>query len=332
MQLVGVAHGGDDASPILKWSHQNGHQPEEHQDHLTLLEKTQPDVVVVCGPFERHAEMGADAIERGIHVLTEKPVALALDELDRLRLVCAKHPDIHFAGMMFSRYTPGFHTAWRMVSEGAIGQLRMIDARKSYKLGKRDSYYHNRETYGGTIPWIGSHAIDWIMWLTGKPFVSVFASHSTAHNDGNGSMERSALCHFQLAEEIFASVSIDVFRPSSALSHGDDWIRIVGTDGVIEATPDSLTLTNAHHDGSKPVSVSCSRNFLRDFVDHVDGRRPALITARDTLDLTQACLLARQSADESRIVNFADYVSPSAPRVTVTTHAAELRRKATLGR
>ena len=248
--------------------------------------------------------MCIDAIERGVHVLTEKPAALTLDDLARLRDACARHPNVHLAGMMFSRYDPGFYTAKRLIDAGAIGDVRLIDARKSYKLGTRAAYYHDRSTYGGTIPWVGSHAIDWVMWIGGQPFERVYATHSAEHNAGIGTIELSALCHFTMPGGRFASVSIDVFRPSSAPTHGDDWLRVVGTEGVLEARSDSLTLIDAENDGSRAVPVSCDRQPLADFVNHISGAAPALIDASSTLALTDACLRARESADQRRVVEF----------------------------
>jgi predicted dehydrogenase len=248
--------------------------------------------------------MCIDAMERGIHVLTEKPAALTLDELARLQDACARHPKVHLAGLMFSRYDPGFYSAHELVRSGAIGDVRLINARKSYKLGTRPGYYHDRNTYGGTIPWVGSHAIDWTMWMVNRPCKSVFATQSSAGNQGNGTMEMSALCQFAFEDEIAASVSVDYFRPSRAPTHGDDWIRIVGTRGVLEARPDSVKLINDENDGSAPVPARCDRKLVADFVNHVEGRRTALIDTRSTLLLTDACLRAQQSADQGRRLIF----------------------------
>jgi predicted dehydrogenase len=257
---------------------------------------------VVCGPFERHAEMCNDAIDRGIHVLTEKPAALTFAQLKQLREALERQPKVHLAGMMFSRYSPGFHTAHRLIEEGAIGDVRVINARKSYKLGARPSYYHERESYGGTIPWVGSHAIDWMMWLCPHRIQSVYAMHSTRDNGGNGTMERSAVCQFELDGERMATISIDVFRPENAPTHGDDWARVVGTSGVMEIRQDSLTLINSQYNG--PVPVASDRQLMRNFIDHIEGRGPALLDAASTLALTDACLRARLSADERRVVRF----------------------------
>lgn len=305
LEVVALCDGGDSAAPLAKWWAQNGRTPPVESDHRQMLDRVRPDIVVVCGPFESHATMCIDAIDRGIHVLTEKPAALTFDDLDRLRAACQRNPKIHLAGMMFLRYAAGFYTAWKMIREqGVIGEVRLINARKSYRLGQRAAYYHNRDTYGGTIPWVGSHAIDWAMWFAGTPIRSVAAMHSSQHNGGNGTMERSAVCQFAFENEIAASISIDVFRPDNAATHGDDWARIVGTAGVLEVRPDEVLLLNAAHDRSTPVPIACDRSPIRDFLDHIEGRSHAIVDAASTLALTEACLRARQAADEGRIVSF----------------------------
>jgi predicted dehydrogenase len=303
-RLVAMADGGDHVIPIQQWCERNGVAARQFIDHRKMLDHVKPDAVVVCGPFEQHARMTIDAMERGIHVMTEKPAALTDDGLDALRNAVDRYPSVHLAGMMFSRYAPGFYAAKQLIASGAIGDVRLINARKSYKLGTRGAYYHDRETYGGTIPWVGSHAIDWVAWLGGHTFKSVYAMHSAVHNGGCGTMERSALCQFAMCGERAASVSIDLFRPSTANTHGDDWVRVVGTTGTLEATPTSLKLVNEAAQGLQDLPVACPRRPLADFIDHVEGRATALIDASDTLALTEACLNARRSADERRVIQF----------------------------
>ena len=66
------------------------------------------------------------------------------------------------------------------------------------------------------IPWVGSHGVDWIRWFSDQEFLSVYASHSKKHNKNHGDLEVSALCHFNLSNEVFASLSIDYLRPNNA--------------------------------------------------------------------------------------------------------------------
>jgi predicted dehydrogenase len=268
-----------------------------------MLDQQEPDNVVVCGPFELHAQMCIDAFERGMHVFCEKPVALNWEEFDALK-AAYQNVSVHFSAMMGLRYHPAFYTAWQAVRDGAIGTVRLMDARKSYRLGERPPFYHARATYGGTIPWVGSHAIDWIYWFSGETFESVYATHSTRHNHNNGDLEMSALCYFSMSNEVLASASIDYARPANAPTHGDDRIRVAGTDGVIEVRGGQVFLINSSTDGEEIIPAQCDRQIFQDFVEGIEGRTTHVISADDIWAVTEACLLARQSADEGLIKHF----------------------------
>jgi predicted dehydrogenase len=303
MRVVGVTGAGDPVGPLVEWCKEKGHEGRVYESYEGMLEGARPDVVVVCGAFEDHARMCVEAIRRRVHVVTEKPAALTLAELGELKKACAERPGVHLAGMMFSRYSAGFLKARDLIRAGEIGEVRMVDARKSYKLGVRPAYYHQRAKYGGTIPWVGSHAIDWVMHLTGLRFESVYAAHSRRENGGNGTMERSAVCQFRMEREVLASVSIDVFRPAGAPSHGDDWARVVGTRGVVEVRPGSVMLVT-EKEGPREVELGRDGSLVGEFVGMIQGKGRGLIDTAETLQLTEACLLARLSADEDRVVKF----------------------------
>lgn len=304
-QIVGIAPSvpGDDLSELTEGCAKAGHSPREFGDHLKMLDQMEPDLATIAGPFNRHAEIAAEVFGRGIHLFCEKPVATTLEDLDRLRGAHEK-AGVHFAAMMGIRYDPHFYTAWRAVQDGAVGTVRLMDTRKSYKLGQRGDEYKKRETYGGTIPWVGSHSIDWMPWFSGERFVSVFAAHSSAYNRDHGEFEVSALCEFTMTDEVFASASIDYLRPENAPTHGDDRMRIAGTDGVIEVRGGEVFLINASTDGEEKLETSCDRQIFADFVAQCRGQGECLVTAEQTFDVTEACLRARQSADEKRLVYF----------------------------
>jgi hypothetical protein len=102
-----------------------------------------------------------------------------------------------------------------------------------------------------------------------------------------------------------ATVSIDLFRPSSAATHGDDWVRIVGTKGVIEASASAGTC-RVIAEGAEPEDVPVAqrgkmfRNFLLSLIGQAQYE-PELSTA-DGFMLTHVCLCARDAADEGRTV------------------------------
>src|SRR5687767_8467511 len=95
VQLVGLSPGGDTVEPVAAWWAKRGYPlPSVDADYRAMLDRARPDIAVVCGPFEMHAQMCVDAIERGIHVVTEKPAALTFEQLDALRAAHQKNPDV----------------------------------------------------------------------------------------------------------------------------------------------------------------------------------------------------------------------------------------------
>lgn len=53
-------------------------------DHRILLEDPNIDAVTICVPSGLHAQVTLDALAAGKHVLVEKPIALNLDDADRM--------------------------------------------------------------------------------------------------------------------------------------------------------------------------------------------------------------------------------------------------------
>lgn len=277
--------------------------PKVYDDYREMLDTEQPDILVVDAYFCDHAEMSMEGLKRGIHVYCEKPAATTLGDLDRLEAVYreAKEKGVHFAYMLTTRYDPWFYTAYQAVQQGAIGEIRMLNGQKSYKVGKRGPLFHKRETYGGTIPWVGIHALDWVLWFSGKRVKTVSAVQSSMANNDNGTMEATAICLFQLEDEVVAHINIDYLRPQTAESHGDDRLRIAGTDGVIEVRSGKVYLINGEAEGQRELPLLEPPQIFEDFAGSLEGKT-ALITGEQSLYFTRVCLTAQKAADTGEII------------------------------
>lgn len=82
-------------------------------------------------------------------------------------------------------------------------------------------------------------------------------------------------------------------------------------EGVIEVREGKVLLIREREPGVQQVEAVCDRDIFRDFIEQVEGKSRALIGPRDTFDVTEACLLARLSADEGRVVAFAGERDPA---------------------
>ena len=261
-----------------------------YSDYKAMLDKCSPDIAVVSPVFGFTGKAIIECAERGIDVFSEKPVASSISELEAVS-DAVKKSGIRFCAMHYLRYSPAFYHGAEIVKSGAIGNALMITAQKSYKYGKRPEWYALRELYGGTIPWVGIHAIDWIYHFSGKRFVSV-----SAESFGKDP-EMAAVCSFSLEGGILASINIDYFRPESAPTHGDDRIRCVGQDGVLEIIGGEIRVINKN--GCTVEKPTDAPDLLTDFLDGKD-----VIPTDEIFYITKAAILARDSADSGKTLYF----------------------------
>ncbi len=296
LELPAVSTGSGDAPDrLLQLSHNANFQPAVFPDWQEMLEQVKPDIVAIDGPWHLHATMAAFALRKGIHVFCEKPIALTLDDLDAVQQAQASS-GAHILSMVGLRYQADFQHALTLVRDGAVGKVKMIRAQKSYKLGKRPDFYRERSTYGGTIPWVGSHALDWILAFSGCNYKTIFATHTTEDNHGYGSLEVACQVLAVMQNGVQALASIDYLRPDAASSHGDDRVRVAGTTGILEVVGGKVTLHNDQGLREIPVPPA-PRHIFSDFAASVAANSPLWVPEAETFQLTRACLLARESAD-----------------------------------
>ncbi len=260
-----------------------------YKDYQVMLEETKPNLAIVSPVFGITGQIVIECAKRKIDVFSEKPIASSLEELDEVQRAIQEN-GIRFSAMHYLRFDPAFYQAAQMVRSGKIGQLKMITAQKSYKYGQRPSWYAEPELYGGTIPWVGIHAIDWISYFSGKRFLSV---HSCCVGENP---EMAAICQFQLEDQVIASANIDYYRPDKAPTHGDDRVRCVGTEGVVEVIAGKVTMINK--EGVFEYSPTEAPELLSEFLD---GKTP--IPLEEIFHITKAAIVARESAKNRKTMN-----------------------------
>ena len=258
-----------------------------YEAYTEMLEEVKPDMAIVSSVFGLNGRIIIECAKRKIDVFAEKPVAATLEELNTVQQAVEKH-GIRFCAMHYLRYTPSFYRGKELVAAGAVGDIRMITAQKSYRYGVRPNWYQDEKLYPGTIPWVGIHALDWIYFFTERKFLSVKALQW-------GKPEMAALCQFELEEQCIANANIDFLRPGAAPTHGDDRVRIAGTKGMLEIWSDHLELINEN--GVQVEYPSSAPHLTELFVQD----KPC-ITAKEIFMLTKVALLARESAASGKVL------------------------------
>ena len=264
-----------------------------YTDYCEMMDKEKPDICVVDNVFYKHKDAAVAALLRGIPTYCEKPLALDIDGLAQIEAAANKTGALLWA-MQTARYDSWFYTAYNLIKRGAIGRVLMLNAQKSYRLGSRKQYYRKRETYGGTIPWVAIHSLDLIRFLSGSEPSSVYAFHSTSCNQGHGELESFGQIQLKLENGITASVNFDFLRPEGAPTHGDDRVRVLGSEGVIEVRDSKVYLIDKNGEG-EPALLN-PPNIWDAFMEAASGGQ-GLITTSDSIASTKVALIARESAD-----------------------------------
>ncbi|MFQ5796402.1 MAG: Gfo/Idh/MocA family protein [Candidatus Bipolaricaulia bacterium] len=100
-----------------------------YTDYQELLDRDDIDAVSICTPNRLHAEMTIAAAESGKHVLCEKPIAICLDDADRMIAACEKRRVKLQIGHHF-RFHPYFLKVKELIDARRLGRILSIKARK----------------------------------------------------------------------------------------------------------------------------------------------------------------------------------------------------------
>lgn len=276
-----------------------------YDDHRRMLAEIKPDLVLVSTRLDRIADLATDAARAGAHLICEKPLAIDRDRLHTLWNIVAENR-VQCLAMLNNRAHPLLAAATTAVRKSQIGAPKLFNARKSYRFGKRPDWFGERSFYGGTIPWVGIHALDFIDAVSPADCVSAAAMHAnTAHPERPG-CEDACTMLLQRADGSLASVSVDYLRPQSAPTHGDDWLRIVGTNGVIEIAMDRNQGTISTGDTPQTdLAPLAEADYYLPLIQSLPSHGNAVPTGatRRAFSLTHTALCARDAADNKTVLD-----------------------------
>lgn len=274
----------------------------EHYERL--LKEARPRIVIVSTRPDRIAAAARAAARAGCHLICEKPFAIRHEDLDELH-DAVKAARVQCLALLDNCARPALQAARQAVQDGLIGDIILCSARKSYKFGTdRPVWFGQRDLYGGTIPWIGIHALDFIQGATGLGFTAVAAMQGNLAHPEYPDCEDHCVFILGLSNGGHASVSLDFLRPQSAPSHGDDWLRLCGSRGVIEAYLERATCTLIS-DSQPPRELPLPEpvNFFAALARMLRDNPDALAGAtEDAFHLARTCLYARDAADRRQAI------------------------------
>ena len=124
-----------------------------------LLEDDSIEAVYISLPNHLHCEWTCRALEAGKHVLCEKPIALSLEEADKMHSL-AQEVGLVVAEAFMWRFHPVHHEVKRILSSGKIGSLRVFQSSFQYYLDTDDNIRMVKNFGGGALYDVGCYLLN----------------------------------------------------------------------------------------------------------------------------------------------------------------------------
>lgn len=220
-----------------------------------LLKDPEVNTVILTVPNYLHKEMCIKAAEAGKNVITEKPAAMNVQELDEMEAACKK-AGVFFTSHQNRRWDKDMLTVKKAYDDGLLGNIFTIES----KLHSGNGYMHEWHLYkkygGGMIYDWGVHLIDQILFMMpGVKVKSIYADiKNVLHEEVDDyfkiimKMENGITAHIELSTYILK------YQPRW-LAAGDKGTMVVNTFGcdgaiyrtgkMLEKLPPQITETEA---------------------------------------------------------------------------------------
>ncbi|OLE51018.1 MAG: hypothetical protein AUG51_24935 [Acidobacteria bacterium 13_1_20CM_3_53_8] len=225
--------------------------PRTYSDIGEMIEQEKPDIVDICTPPQTHVKLAIEAMKRGCNVFIEKPMALTVEECDRIVdasrsagvKVCAGHSDLFYYPFMEAR---------EMVARGAIGEFRgmriFLSTPTNYMTSQENHWAHKLP--GGVIGETGPHIVYMTLaFINPVRRVSVDAMKILDYPWSRYDDYRINL----IGDKAISSVTLSYTT--------DQWaarLDILGSKGILTLDLEGMYLINNRRPTLKPVPVALS--------------------------------------------------------------------------
>ncbi|MGM0432203.1 MAG: Gfo/Idh/MocA family protein [Spirochaetota bacterium] len=143
-EIVGIC---DEDPSKMEEARANFGLTDEHifTDYTACLERTKPDIVILCPPTAEHALWAERVAPHGAHIILEKPFGASVEEADRIIAAVRRHK-VKLAINWPLAWYPAHVTAKRLIDEGTIGNVLEVH----YYDGNRGPLWHGADKVEAT--------------------------------------------------------------------------------------------------------------------------------------------------------------------------------------
>jgi predicted dehydrogenase len=267
--------------------------PRSISGYEALLADPDIDAVYIPLPNHLHAEWAIKAAEAGKHVLCEKPLALTVEDVDRITAAAAA-ANVHVAEAFMYRHHPQTHVVQQLVAGGAIGTLRFVRGCFSFTLDRPGDVRFDAAKGGGALWDVGCYPVSYARTLTGAEPEAVQATAVM----GPTHVDMSVAAILRFPGNVVALVDASFVAPFRAE------VEVVGSTGTIRVThpfkPGTReTVVVVHGDEVLEHVVDAAPLYVAQFEDFgraARGDMEPVVTLADSRGNTAALVAVLEAA------------------------------------
>ena len=237
-------------------------------DYKELLEKVEMDAVQISTPHTLHFEQIMDSLDRGLHVLTEKPMVCSVDHA---RQVIARAEKVGKVLMVaYQRHLmPQFRYVRNQIMAGELGEIQFISALQDQAWYKGTTGTWRQQlalSGGGQLNDSGSHLLDIILWMTGLEVEQIQAYMDNFESE----VDINSALSIRFRNGAMGNISVVGNSPTGGMWED---ITIWGSKAVIYMRQGKITIkTSLSNEAYEPTGLPGATSPDRNFVDAILGR------------------------------------------------------------
>lgn len=146
-----------------------------YSDYKQMLDEVGLDAVEIATPHTLHFEQALEALDRGLHVLLEKPMVCCVEHAKQL-IARAQEKDLVVLISYQRHYDGGYRYVREAIGNGVLGKVHFVSAMQAQNWYPGPGWRGDPAlSGGGQLNDSGSHLVDILLWTTGLAPAEVFA-------------------------------------------------------------------------------------------------------------------------------------------------------------
>jgi UDP-N-acetyl-2-amino-2-deoxyglucuronate dehydrogenase len=262
-----------------------------------------PDVVNICTPNGIHGFQTLQALEYGMHVVCEKPLALNKTDCSKIIQKAEEVSKTVFC-VMQNRYSPSAQWLKDIMTKGILGEINMVIVNCFWNRG---SEYYTASNWRGSIKLDGgtlftqfSHFIDTIYWLFGD-IKNIHGRFKNFNHDALIEFEDSGMIHFDFVaggscsfnyttsvwDKNFVS-SITILGENGSVKVGGQYMNDVEYCHIKDYKMPELAASMPANDYGFYKGSAANHEFvIKNVIDHLNGKKEITTDVSDGMKVVE---------------------------------------------